>query len=402
MNNVLYYTPKDGAPARRPATAELPGPVAVAWNAPESHVPGAEEVVSLREVTDMLHVGLIVSRIPSGELLMMNKAGSQLLGKELEPGMNLAQATDFFRIVREDGSRYPSEEAWASALNAGGSLVLTDAFVQRPNGRKVPLRLSTSRVVLANGKSRLMLCAIEDRSQEYRLLKAQEEFVAVASHQLRTPATGTKAFLSMLLDGDAGALTEAQKDFADRAYRSNERALRLVESLLQMAKIEAGEFILEREETDVRAVLKDAVEEHEATMEDAHAQPIDLVLPERSVIARIDAGKVRMLLDNLLDNARKYSPAGSSIEVYLAETSRHVIVSIADHGSGIPTEQQGKLFRRFGRVNQETAPDVPGTGLGLYFVQQIVGLHGGDVRIASIPGQGTLVVVKLPKKRRSE
>lgn len=381
---------------RRGDRPKIPeGRVVVDWSAAG---PGAGDSVTLKEVADRLHVGLGVLHLATGEALMMNRAGTVLLGRSFVPGMSFAAAFAYYRLVKEDGSPYPSAGVWERIEGRGGPFVLTDMFVLRPDGQQIPLRVSLSQAMATDGREKLLLCIFDDRSQEYRLEKAQAEFVAVASHQLRTPATGTQAFLSMLLDGDAGPLTPMQEDFLRRAYTSNGRALKLVESLLHMARIESGHFEADLRETDFGLLVKKAVNEHLATMHDDRRHKIELALPTKPAMVSIDREKVRMMLDNLIDNAKKYSPQSSTIEVFVAETPAHVIFSIYDHGLGIEEEKQYRLFRRFGRANTLTAPDVEGTGLGLYLVQKIVELHGGEVRLSSAPGQGTLVIARFPKQ----
>ena len=228
------------------------------------------------------------------------------------------------------------------------------------------------------------------------LNQAKDEFISVASHQLRTPATGVKQYIGMLLDGMFGELTEPQRTILSKAYESNERQLKIVSDLLKVARVDAGKIILKETETDINKLLADvASEESEITRE--RSQKVILYPSSQPAIAWADRDTIRMVFENLIDNASKYSEEGSTIKVAVRTRKRSVTVKIADEGVGINEEDMSRLFEKFSRIHNPLSTQAGGSGLGLYWAKKVVDLHSGTIEVESQIGKGTTFFVHLPR-----
>ena len=225
----------------------------------------------------------------------------------------------------------------------------------------------------------------------------KDEFLSLASHQLKTPASGVKAFLSMLIDGDAGKLSNSQAQFAKEAYEANERELRIVEDLLNVSRIESGRLVINKSVIEINRLIADVAKEQRKIIED---QGLSLVVNslDSEVKTEGDEDKLKMVFGNLIDNARKYTNSGGIIKVNMEKSDNKVIVAVTDTGIGISEENIGKLFQKFSRIDSKKGREVGGTGLGLYIVKKIVELHGGSIIVKSELGKGTEFIVTLPIK----
>jgi len=245
------------------------------------------------------------------------------------------------------------------------------------------------------------------RSANERLLRQQveladlnsvkDEFISLASHQLRTPATGVKQFLGLLLEGYAGELSSQQKDYLQRAYDSNDRQIDLVNDLLRVAQIDAGKIILAKSSTDIINLTKDVVDEQIDSFKDRQ-QSLHLELPSSPLHAYIDQMRFRMVLENIIDNASKYTPHGGKINVTIHSDVNRIYVKVADTGVGIDKESLAKLFMKFSRIPNELSEAVGGSGLGLYWAHKVMELHDGTIEVTSKPGEGTVFSIIFPKE----
>lgn len=229
------------------------------------------------------------------------------------------------------------------------------------------------------------------------LNRSKDEFISLASHQLRTPATATKLLLGMLIEGYKGELDPAQAELVRKAYESNERQVMLVNNLLRVAQIDAGKVVLHCTSVSISDLLEDITEEHkDATKK--RAQRLELRLPPRPFYAEVDAEYFRMALENLVDNASKYTPEGGRIRITLTTSEDSFAIVIADSGVGIAEADLGLLFEKFKRIPNRLSNTVGGTGLGLYWAQRVIALHGGTIQVASKEDQGTTFTVRVPQE----
>jgi two-component system sensor histidine kinase/response regulator len=228
-----------------------------------------------------------------------------------------------------------------------------------------------------------------------KINKAKDVFLSIASHQLRTPATAVKQYVGMVLEGYAGDLDDKKRDLLETAYQSNERQLKIVDDLLKVAKLDAGHVTLRKEPTDIVALLRDVIADQEQAIS-IKKQHVSLEPDLPVMIIKIDCDNMRMVFENLLDNASKYSEDGADIQISIRAHDKSVVCLFKDHGIGISREDQKKLFQKFSRIDDSFAYAPNGSGLGLYWAKEIVKLHNGSIRLNSVKGKGSTFEVVLP------
>lgn len=226
--------------------------------------------------------------------------------------------------------------------------------------------------------------------------KAQDEFISIASHQLRTPATGVKQYLGMLSEGLFGELSEEQLDIIHRAYESNERQLRVVTDLLKVAQVDSGKLTLRKEVTDINQLLHFVIRDN-LDMFKSREQTLVFQPSAEKAEALVDGNIVRTVTENLLDNASKYTEEGKRIWVTVKNHSDTIVVQVIDEGVGVSHKKQVDLFKKFSRIENELSTKVGGTGLGLYWAKQSMDAHGGALRYYTNRPRGSVFEVILPK-----
>lgn len=288
--------------------------------------------------------------------------------------------------VKKDGSRFWAETTTTALYNEGGSLIGFAKITKDITDKK----RSKNALIAANKLLKHQHVELE------ALNNVKDEFVSLASHQLRTPATGIKQFLGLLLEGYAGPLTDQQLTYIQKAYDSNERQLDLVNSLLRTAQIDAGKITLEKSFVNLRAIIDEVVDGMREVFI-ARRQDVDVYEANPVANIYIDPSRVRMMLENLIDNASKYTDSGGRIIITLSETKAYADISIQDTGVGIAEDDIKHVFDKFNRIPNKLSDNVGGTGLGLYWAKKIVALHKGTIKVRSQIGAGTEFLIRLPK-----
>ncbi len=227
--------------------------------------------------------------------------------------------------------------------------------------------------------------------------KAKDDFISVASHQLRTPLTAVKGYLSMLREGDAGPVTEEQKDFIDTAFSSSERMVRLIADLLNVSRLAAGRFTIEPKPTDLVATIKDEIRQL-ASHAAAKGLYLNFEMPKKPLAKIvIDEDKTRQVMMNFMDNAIYYTEQGG-VTVRLTAEKGSIRFTVTDTGIGVPPDAQKKLFTKFFRADNAQTLRPDGTGLGLYLAKQVIEDEGGELIFSSVQGHGSTFGFKIPIK----
>jgi signal transduction histidine kinase len=221
----------------------------------------------------------------------------------------------------------------------------------------------------------------------------KDDFVALVSHELRTPLATIIANLEVLEDETEGLSSDGQH-FVGAIDRNARRLLRLVGQLLFVSQLQAGTLPARRSWVDLQERVRDALD---LARPAAAARQVGLE-PTLAPVGRVwaDVDRIAQLLDGLLSNAIKFTPAGGVVRLRLIRTERGLRVEVRDTGTGIPEEEQERVFERFYRGRDAVEREVGGAGLGLWICDAIVGMHGGTIAISSSPGVGTAVTVELP------
>ena len=232
------------------------------------------------------------------------------------------------------------------------------------------------------------------RAQLLALNRAKNDFVALASHQLRTPATAVKQYIGLLMSDFAGPLSEQQMAYLRVAFDSNERQLRIINDLLKTAQLDSSKYVLNKRPHDVAQILHTAIKELRATF-DLKKQTVKLAGFEQTIV-EVDADELNLVIVNLLENASKYSRPESEIHLSMRKSASKLEIVIKDYGVGIDGNDRQRIFDKFTRVDNELSDTVSGTGLGLYWAKRIVLLHKGSITVNSELGKGSSFIIRLP------
>jgi len=306
--------------------------------------------------------------------------------------------------VDEHNRPMPSEQrpvwrALAGQKNSGKLLFL------RKDGGRFPAAVTAAPLIVGEGTNGAAMI-FRDVSKEDELDHAKKEFISVASHQLLTPVSAIKGFLSLLLDGDFGPITEKQKEYLSKLFHLSERLIEMVDDLLNVSRIDMGATDTAVEKTDLAAFIKGEVEaiktialNKRQTIEETYGPSIGSLTVSTKLL--------RSVIQNLLSNAIKYTPDGGKIFVELKratdkEVGECFIFSVKDTGYGIPDSAKAKIFQKFYRADNVRMMGAEGTGLGLYIVNQVVSLLRGRIWFESEEGKGTTFFVAFPERGQQE
>lgn len=237
--------------------------------------------------------------------------------------------------------------------------------------------------------------------REKAISQMKSEFISLAAHQLRTPLSAIKWTIKMLLDGDAGELNPGQKEFLEKGYQSNERIIKLINDLLDVAKIEEGKFGYNFSFQDIAVLIEELVKEQELR---AQQRDLKIIFKKPSRVfpkIKTDPKKIKLAIENLLENSINYTLSGGLVEITIEPFNKDYLeVKIKDTGVGIPKDQQPRLFTKFFRSENVIKMQTDGSGLGLFIAKNIIKRHGGDIWIESEEGKGTTAHFTLPLEER--
>jgi signal transduction histidine kinase len=233
-------------------------------------------------------------------------------------------------------------------------------------------------------------------AQLQRLDKAKDEFVSMASHQLRTPLTTVKGYISMVVEGDAGEITSEQRRLLDEAFMSSERMVNLINDFLNVSRIQTGKFLIDKHETNLGELVKQEIDRLKSN---ADSRKLEFIYkkPKDFPIMNIDEAKIREVVMNFADNALYYSHEGAKIDVKLhVDENNQAIFEIIDTGIGVSLEDQSRLFTKFYRASNAKRQRPDGTGVGLFLAKKVISAHGGKVLFSSVEGKGSTFGFSLP------
>jgi two-component system sensor histidine kinase SenX3 len=250
--------------------------------------------------------------------------------------------------------------------------------------RAIPLRRADASIAGA-------VAFVRDVSDARRIENVRRDFVANVSHELKTPI-GALALLAETMAADTDPVIMRQ--LADRVVREADRLARIIDELLDLSIIEAHEALV-RDSVPVQALVDEAIERVSFSAASASI-PLEVEAIGRDLRIECDRGQVVSALTNLLDNAVKYSEAGSAVSVSAEADAAGVVISVRDHGIGIPSSDLERIFERFYRVDRARSRATGGTGLGLAIVRHVALAHGGEVGVESTEGEGTTFRLLFP------
>ncbi|MEP6461811.1 MAG: HAMP domain-containing sensor histidine kinase, partial [Frankiaceae bacterium] len=237
----------------------------------------------------------------------------------------------------------------------------------------------------------------ESRNRLVELDRHKSEFISSVSHELRTPLTSISGYLELLMDGEAGPLTDQQHNILAIIDRNSRRLLALLDGLLTLSRLDAGTLSVRIDPVDVSGLV-DAVLTAAAPALAARSLTLETELAPDLGIVHGDAVELERALENVVTNAIEFTEPGGRVSFGVQSTADSVVLAVADTGVGIPAADRAKLFTRFFRSGSAQEKAIQGTGLGLVIVKGIIDSHHGDITIASTPGCGTTVTIRLPRQ----
>ncbi|HEX7484488.1 MAG TPA: ATP-binding protein [Candidatus Saccharimonadales bacterium] len=233
-----------------------------------------------------------------------------------------------------------------------------------------------------------------------KLDEAKDEFVSMASHQLRTPLTSVKGYISMVLEGDAGKISDAQHHLLSEAFISSERMVHLINDFLNVSRLQTGKFMIDRRQVDLAHITEQEVSSLMTTAK-AHDLKLRYKKPTRFPLLYIDEGKIRQVIMNFIDNAIYYSSDRSTITIGLEVLDNNVVLTVHNEGMGVPKEEQSHLFTKFFRATNARKQRPDGTGVGLFLAKRVITEHGGSMVFESELNKGATFGFRLPVKKLS-
>ncbi len=345
----------------------------------------AEAIVSL------MGEGLLV--IGNDNIIeLINPAAQKLLDIKAEDAIG-KKWSDVTRAYVGDMPLPIQDRSFYKTLKEGSSVITSlsdNHYYETLTGRRFPV-ISVTTPLIGVGAIKVFRDATKERNVD----RMKTEFISLASHQLRTPLSAIKWFTEMLLSGDAGKLTNEQEEFMRNIYDSTERMIQLVNSLLNISRIESGRIIIDPQPVDLKKLIEGVVADLKGKLSEKSHNLVVNVYEGLSKI-NLDPRLIGQVYLNLLTNAIKYTPNGGEIHVFISKKGKEIITQVSDNGYGIPKHEQDKIFQKFFRADNVVKVETEGAGLGLYLVKGIIESSGGKIWFESEEGKGTTFWFSLP------
>jgi two-component system phosphate regulon sensor histidine kinase PhoR len=325
---------------------------------------------------------------PFGDVLLANREAERLFQFQADavrgkPLRETVAAPEITRVVESFISRGVSHQRHAEEVGAS------------VGGKSQWFQMTMARVADAAGEPLGIATVLRDISEEKAAKARAAEFVSAVSHEVKTPLASVKAYAEMLADGDAEGDPEIQQKFLGIIQTQTDRMTRLLEGMLDIARIESGVVRIDKKVMSLNELIEGGVKLMTPQAADKE-QTIDSRLSPLALGVAIDPDMMSRVVMNLISNAIKYTDRGGCITVRSRMASDHAVFEVADTGRGIPADALPKLFQKFYRV-KENSHVAPGTGLGLSLVKHIIEeVHGGTIEVESEVGKGSVFRVKLP------
>jgi PAS domain S-box-containing protein len=319
----------------------------------------------------------IVAVDRNGEVVLWNAAAEAITGVPSEEALGRTPLQVLQRELQSDGA--PAGVSRLVSVRRGDHevwLSLSEAVMRDPSGAVA-------------GR----IFAFRDISAERVVEEMRSDFVSTVSHELRAPLTSIYGFAATLLREDVEFGEEERRTFLTYVASEAERLTAIVDKLLNVARLDAGDLQVQVAPVDVGSLVAEVIESMRDELPlNGHRFVLDL--PDEPIAAQTDADKLRQVLSNLVDNAVKFSPDGGTVTVGATVRGETIVLRVSDEGIGIPEPERDRIFRKFYRAGAATVPG--GTGLGLFIVQGLLDVLGGKISVTSAEGAGSSFVVELP------
>lgn len=324
--------------------------------------------------------GLIVLD-SNNQIILLNPKAKQYLGLEnkiIDLKLNSEEINNLKKIIEKTSQK--KETFYDNVL------------IESPE--KKYLKIATSPVYDSRGLFLGHVKVLHDVTREKEIDKMKSEFISIASHQLRSPLSNLKWLLEIMKKQEIGQINQEQQKIINLMDDSNKRLIKLVQELLNISRIEEGKIGFDLKKLDLNKIIQEVIND---LLESAKQKNIKINFSKQELPQiLIDQDTIRMVIQNLIDNAIKYTKSNNPIEINSKIDNNNIIVSVKDSGIGIPQKDQPKIFSKFHRSQNAKNLAVNGTGLGLYIAKQIIEKHKGKIWFNSKENQGTSFYISLP------
>jgi PAS domain S-box-containing protein len=355
-------------------------------DAQESKILAETEKDKISTIVANLYDGLLVFD-KDNKLILLNPQAETLLG---------IKAQDILGKTFSELYLFPALKPLLETIAFEGKRISRKEFSIKPG-----LTLEISSIPLLRQKEGTDLgdlIILHDVTREKLVERMKTEFVSVAAHQLRTPLSVIKWTLKMILDRELGEINKDQEDFLQKIYQSNQRMISLINDLLNVARIEEGRYLFKTTPTNFEQIVQSVIESSKREI-DIKKIKLKFEKPASQSRVLVDIEKITLVVQNLLDNAIKYTPEGGEVTISLRYDTKELEFSIKDTGIGIPKDQQERVFSRFFRATNAIKRETEGSGLGLFIVKNIIDAHGGRIWFDSEEGRGSTFYFTLPLEK---
>ncbi|WP_067840450.1 cell wall metabolism sensor histidine kinase WalK [Amphibacillus sediminis] len=338
-----------------------------------------EERRKLSSILSNMSDGVIATN-ESGQITLMNDPATILIGQPFEE----VQGRSVFEVLQLDDKMVDFVE-----MQESGSITIDFS----DDDHFLLLKANFTVVQDENNQFAGLIIVLSDVTEQEKVERERREFVSNVSHELRTPLTTIRSYLEALSEG-AWQNEEIAPQFLEVTQNETERMIRLVNDLLQLSKMDHKEQEMIKQRVNVIPFFHHVLDRFEMNKEEAIK--IERYIPRESIFLWMDKDKIIQVVDNIISNALKYSPAGGVIRFRLTRERNRIKIMIADQGPGIPRAKLDKIFERFYRADTARSRKLGGTGLGLAIAKEIINSHHGQIWAESTEGKGTKVYFTLP------
>ena len=343
-----------------------------------------------QQIMNNMAQGLIVTD-STGYYEYVNPAYAQMVGYSLD---QLAGETMQQVVYDEDASNLAA--LWQRQV--AGETVHHETQLRKADG--VPLDvLLTAAPRYEDGKVTGSISVITDLTERKRIERLKSEFISTVSHELRTPLTSIRGSLGLVMGGVAGEVPPMALSMVEIAHKNSERLVRLINDILDVEKIESGKMVFHLKPLELLPLIEQSLEANQGYAEQFKVNlQLNQVGPKLAEArSNLDSDRFNQVLTNLVSNAVKFSPAGGTVEISMTEKGALIHLAVTDHGPGIPTDFQDRIFQKFMQADSSSTRQQGGTGLGLNISKAIVERMNGRIGFDTVVGQGTTFWVELPR-----
>ena len=326
---------------------------------------------------------------------LRNKAAADVFGIEPQNPELRKNYWSRFKRIAKDGSPIPPEEWISVRALRGESTINQELEIHHPDGRVFPILASGAPLRNELGHVAGAVVAFQDISRLREVDRMKDEFVSIVSHELRTPLTSIRGSVQLVLD-EPGSVPDAEhQQLLQIALNNCERLVRIINDILDVAKIESGNITLHKKLVNVADIVRQSIQVVEGPARSAKVR-LDARLPARLRPVMADPDRIVQALVNLLSNAVKFAPSGSTVTVTAVGSDNLITLAVSDEGEGIAPENLNRLFKKFQQVDSSSQRRTGGTGLGLAITKALVEQHGGRIYVDSEVQKGTRFSFTLP------